>query len=85
MLKIAIFVGFNRGSELSDPEKKLNGEGNLYRSVKVESFGGFPKTYIKRLLKEAYGNALIQMKENKNQLEGSNFCKKYFSKKEKTP
>src|SRR6476659_10641438 len=49
-----VHFGFYWGSEISDPEKKLIGEGNQYRYILVEDVKKFPKTYIKKLLKEAY-------------------------------
>jgi ABC-type transporter MlaC component len=57
--------GFYWGSEIADPEKKLIGEGNQYRYILVEDINKFPKTYIKKLLKEAYANSLAKVKDKK--------------------
>jgi hypothetical protein len=38
------------------------GEGNQYRYILVKKTDDFPKTYIKKLLKEAYGNSLAKVK-----------------------
>jgi hypothetical protein len=54
--------GFYRGVDISDPEKKLLGQGNQYRYIKVHKPEDFPKTYIKKLLKEAYANAVARKK-----------------------
>jgi|SRR4030095_1241955 len=53
--------GFNRGSEITDPEKKLNGRGSLYRYIKVSDTKDFPQAYIKKLLKEAYINSMARL------------------------
>lgn len=54
--------GLNRGSEVADPEKRLKGQGSLYRHLTIYEKKDFPKTYIKKLLKEARQNALSKMK-----------------------
>src|SRR5256885_13514072 len=53
-----VHFGFYWGSEIADPEKKLLGEGNQYRYILVENKDDFPKTYIAKLMKEAYANSL---------------------------
>jgi hypothetical protein len=60
-----VHFGFYWGSELSDPDKMLLGEGNQYRYVLVNDSKTFPKTYMKRLVKEAYANSLSKVKEQK--------------------
>ena len=54
--------GFYRGVDISDPEKRLLGQGNQYRYIKVHKPSDLPKTYIKKLLKEAYANAVARKK-----------------------
>ena len=49
-----IHFGFYWGSKIADPDKILLGKGNQYRYILVKSIKDFPKTYIKKLLKEAY-------------------------------
>src|SRR5580704_7014174 len=60
-----VHFGFYWGSEIADPEKKLLGQGNQYRYVLVKQKKDFPKTYIKKLLKEAYTNSLAKVKDKK--------------------
>src|SRR5258705_8189490 len=66
-----VHFGFYWGSEISDPEKMLIGEGNQYRYLLVKSKDDFPKTYIKKLLKEAYPNSLAKVKGQKQIMEGA--------------
>lgn len=54
-------LGFNRGTEISDPEKLLKGSGNLYRHMRIDR-NDFPETYIRKLMKSAYANAKSRMK-----------------------
>ena len=56
-----INFGLNRGSEISDPEKILNGTGSLYRKISIKNKSDFPKIKIKKLLKEAYINSLKRL------------------------
>lgn len=63
---IAVYSGYvnfglNRGSELSDPQKKFVGSGSLYRRLTVGKMEEFPKSYAKRMLKSAHGNALRRL------------------------
>ena len=57
-----LHFGFYRGVDLSDPDKILLGQGNQYRYIKVKEQGDFPKTYIRKLLKEAHANAVARNK-----------------------
>lgn len=57
--------GFNRGSEIDDPEGILEGTGNLYRRLRVDDFESFPSEKIKKLLEAAHINALSRMKRAK--------------------
>ena len=47
--------GFNRGSELSKSDIKLEGNGKLIRHIKVTEIDKFPKDLIEKLLFEAIG------------------------------
>ena len=67
--------GFYWGSELSDPNKVLIGEGNQYRYILVKSIVQFPETYMKKLLKEAYGNSLEKVKDKKQLVSGLTITK----------
>jgi hypothetical protein len=57
-----VHFGFYRGSEITDPKKMLNGKGSLYRYIVINNKADFPQAYIKKLLKEAYANAMARMK-----------------------
>ena len=67
--------GFYWGTEIADPEKKLLGKGNQYRYIVVTKKNDFPKTYIKKLLKEAYANSLAKVKDKKQIVEGKTIVK----------
>ena len=62
-----IHFGFYWGSEIADPKNLLLGNGNQYRYILVTNINDFPKTYIKKLMKEAYDNSLKKV-TNKTQL-----------------
>ena len=70
-----VHFGFYWGNELMDPEKRLLGEGNQYRYILVKSKTEFPKTYIKKLMKEAYANSLAKVKDPKQIMEGKTIVK----------
>src|SRR5205809_7652996 len=76
-----VHFGFYWGSELSDPDKILLGEGNQYRYILVTDKNKFPKTYIKKLLKEAYVNSLAKVKDQKQILQGMTIVKSISEKK----
>lgn len=76
-----IHFGFYRGNELSDTENILLGEGNQYRYVLVTDKKSFPTTYIKKLLKEAYANALSKVKDPKLLQQGQTIVKSISVKK----
>src|SRR5215218_6373522 len=60
-----VHFGFYWGKELSDPEKLLLGEGNQYRYILVTDKNKFPKTYMKKLVIEAWVNSLSKVKDQK--------------------
>ena len=76
-----IHFGFYWGSELSDPDKILLGKGNQYRYILVTNRNKFPKTYIKKLVKEAYVNALAKVKDKEQILHGQTIVKSISKKK----
>ncbi len=57
-----VHFGFYWGAKINDPEKKLLGKGSQYRYIKVTTQKEFPKTYIKKLMKEAYVYSLAKIK-----------------------
>ena len=76
-----IHFGFYWGSEIADPKRILIGEGNQYRYILVKSLDTFPKTYIKKLIKEAYANSLSKVKDEKQIRSGLTITKSISAKK----
>lgn len=70
-----VHFGFYRGSQIADPEKMLLGKGNQYRYITVNNKDDFPKTYIKKLLKEAYANSLAKVEDKKQIIKGMTITK----------
>jgi len=82
-----VHFGFYWGSEISDPDKILLGEGNQYRYILVPDKSRFPKVYIKKLVREAYANSLAKVKDKKQVRNGLTIVKSISAKKreKKTP
>ncbi len=76
-----VHFGFYWGNKLSDPEKKLLGEGNQYRYILVKEINKFPKAYIKKLVKEAYTLSLGMVKDPGQIIEGKTIVKSISAKK----
>ena len=76
-----VHFGFYWGSEISDPDKVLLGEGNQYRYILVPDKNKFPKAYIKKLVKEAYANSLAKVKDKKQIMNGQTIVKSVSAKK----
>jgi hypothetical protein len=76
-----IHFGFYWGNEISDPDKILLGKGNQYRYVLVTDKNKFPKTYIKKLLQEAFVNSLAKVKDEKQIMNGQTIVKAVSEKK----
>lgn len=70
-----VHFGFYWGSQIADPEKKLIGEGKQYRYMLVTDIEKFPKTYMKKLLKEAFVNSMLKVKDPKQIMEGKTILK----------
>lgn len=70
-----VHFGFYWGAEIADPEKLLIGKGNQYRYILVRNKHDFPKTYIKKLVKEAYANSLGKVKDKDQIMEGATITK----------
>ena len=75
--------GFYWGTQIADPEKKLIGEGNQYRYILVKNKEEFPKTYIKKLMQDAFVNSLAKVKDPKQLMEGKTIVKSVSSSKRK--
>lgn len=78
-----VHFGFYWGSQISDPDKILLGNGNQYRYILVKNKNDFPKTYIKKLLKEAYSNSLAKVKDKKQMRQGATITKSIATVKRK--
>lgn len=76
-----VHFGFYWGTQISDPKKLLIGNGNQYRYILVKDKDHFPKTYIKKLLKEAYVNSLSKIKDPGQIVEGKTITKSISLKK----
>jgi hypothetical protein len=78
-----IHFSFFYGSELSDPDKTLLGEGSRYRYILVKRKEDFPKAYIKKLMKEAHINSLLKIKNQQQIISGATITKAIYEKKRK--
>ncbi len=78
-----IHFGFFWGSEISDPDKILLGQGNQYRYILVKNTTDFPKAYIKKLMKDAYTNSLAKVKDTNQLMHGFTITKSVSDKKRK--
>lgn len=67
--------GFNRGSEITDRGKILNGKGSLYRHITIKDKKDFPKADITKLLQEAYANSIARLKDERQILKGQTITK----------
>ena len=76
-----VHFGFYWGTEISDPDKILLGEGNQYRYILVTDKNTFPKAYIKKLVKEAFANSLAKVKDKKQISHGQTMVKSISPKK----
>jgi hypothetical protein len=76
-----VHFGFYWGSELSDPGKILLGAGNQYRYILVTDKKKFPKTYVRKLVKEAYINSLGKVKDKEQIIHGKTIVKSISVKK----
>lgn len=76
-----IHFGFYWGSEISDPDKILLGQGNQYRYILVTNKKKFPKAYIKKLVNQAYANSLSKIKDQKQIIHGQTIVKSISNKK----
>ncbi len=73
-------LGFNRGAELKDPKRLLQGSGKSIRHFKVKSFNELQKTYITEILNEAYGLALQSLNDKKQPIKGISIVKSSSAK-----
>lgn len=52
--KAHVNLGFNYGTQLSDPDKFLEGTGKLFRHVKIKSLEKLMNPAVRKLIEEAY-------------------------------
>ncbi|SMD38371.1 hypothetical protein SAMN04488029_3771 [Reichenbachiella faecimaris] len=76
-----IHFGFYWGSEISDPDKLLIGQGKQYRYILVDQIESFPQAYIKTLIAEAYNNSLSKVKDQGQLKTGLTITKSISGKK----
>ncbi len=57
-----VMFGFMWGVKLDDPKGLLAGSGNQFRSLRVPDIKKFPKTDVKRLLKQAFEISVERLK-----------------------
>jgi hypothetical protein len=76
-----VHFGFYWGSEISDPDHVLLGEGNQYRYILVTDKKKFPKPYIRKLVLAAYANSLSKVKDQKQIVHGLTIVKSISEKK----
>jgi hypothetical protein len=79
-----LHFGFYWGSQIKDPKKMLLGEGNQYRYLLITKKEDLPKTYVKQLLKEAFANSLMKVKDPKQIVNGKTITKSVSAKKRRT-
>jgi len=70
-----VHFGFYWGKLINDPKKILLGKGNQYRYIIIGKPGDLPKTYIKKLIKEAYAYSLSLVKDKKQLMKGQTITK----------
>jgi hypothetical protein len=82
-----VHFGFYWGSEISDPDNILLGEGNQYRYILVTDKKKFPKAYVSKLVQAACANSLSKVKDQKQIVHGLTIVKSVSGKKrpEKSP
>jgi hypothetical protein len=52
-----ILLGFNKGALLDDPEKRLEGEGKIFRRITFSSLDVLDDPYVRGLIDQAVANA----------------------------
>jgi len=78
-----VHFGFYWGSQIADPKKILLGGGKQYRYILVTAEKEFPKSYMKKLLKEAWTNSLAKVKDPAQIKKGQTITKSVSVKKRK--
>jgi hypothetical protein len=76
-----LHFGFYWGSQIKDPKKLLLGEGSQYRYLLITEKKDLSKTYVKQLLKEAFANSMMKVKDPKQIVHGKTITKSVSEKK----
>jgi len=76
-----VHFGFYWGAKISDPKKLLLGGGNQYRYIIVKEMAAFPKSYMQKLVREAYTYSLSKLGDRKPNLVGATITKSISKKK----
>jgi hypothetical protein len=76
-----VIFGFMWGVRLDDPTGLLAGGGNQFRSLRVPNIGKFPKTDVKRLLKQAFSLSVERLKGRPQMPSGQTIVKSISEKK----
>ena len=79
-----LHFGFYWGSQINDPKKMLLGAGNQYRYLLITKKEDLPKTYVKQLLKEAFANSVVKVKDPNQIVHGKTITKSVSAKKRVT-
>lgn len=76
-----VIFGFMWGVKLDDPDGLLRGGGNQFRSLRVPDIEKFPKTDVKKLMKQAYELSVERLKGRPQALDGQTIVKSISAKK----
>ena len=76
-----VIFGFMWGVKLDDPKGLLRGGGNQFRSLRVPDIKRFPKTDVKRLLKQAFDLSIERLKGRPQTPNGVTITKSISAKK----
>jgi hypothetical protein len=76
-----VIFGFMWGAKLDDPENRLRGSGNRFRSLRVPDKESFPKTYVRNLIGQAYDHSIGKLKDKESALKGATIVKSISEKK----
>ena len=68
-------LGFNRGSELHDPQQLLSGDGSLYRYITLKNIDDLPQAYIISMMYDAYLNSVQRLKKQTKEIKGLTIVK----------
>ena len=70
-----VIFGFMYGVDLDDPENKLSGGGNQFRSLRVPDTDSFPKAYVKKLIRQAFDISGSRLKGRPHTPDGETIVK----------